>query len=105
MGSTKLLMQDSGTDTMSDTSKDIAVLLVRELEGFRREIESFPDDETVWQTVPGVTNAAGNLALHVAGNLQYYVGSVLGGSCEIARRSSGADQECGRTSLPRSTPR
>ena len=34
---------------MSDTSKDIAVLLVRELEGFRREIDSFPDDQTVWQ--------------------------------------------------------
>jgi DinB superfamily len=83
---------------MSDTSKDIAVLLVRELEGFRREIDSFPDDQTVWQTVPGVTNAAGNLALHVAGNLQYYVGGVLGGSGYVRNREA----EFGRRSGARS---
>src|SRR4029453_8859630 len=83
---------------MSDTSKDIAVLLVRELEGFRREIDGFPDDETVWQTVPGVTNAAGNLALHVAGNLQYYVGGVLGGSGYVRNREA----EFGRRSGARS---
>ena len=28
-----------------------------------------------WQTVPGVTNSAANLALHVAGNLQYFIGA------------------------------
>jgi hypothetical protein len=83
---------------MSDMTKDIAVLLVRELEGFRREIDSFPDDETVWRTVPGVTNAAGNLALHVAGNLQYYVGGVLGGSGYVRNR----EEEFGRRSGARS---
>jgi hypothetical protein len=82
---------------MNDT-KDLAVLLVRELEGFRREIESFPDDKTVWQSVPGVTNAAGNLALHVAGNLQYYVGGVLGGSGYVRNRAA----EFGRRSGTRS---
>jgi len=98
MGSTKLLLQNSRAETMSDTSKDIAVLLVRELEGFRREIESFPDDETVWRSVPGVTNAAGNLALHVAGNLQHYVGGVLGGSGYVRNREA----EFGRRSGARS---
>ena len=33
---------------------------------------------TLWQTMPGLTNTAGNLALHVAGNLQHYVGTELG---------------------------
>lgn len=55
-------------------------MLRRELETFRRELELFPDDETVWKTIPGVTNSAGNLALHVAGNLQHFVGAVLGGT-------------------------
>jgi hypothetical protein len=40
----------------------------------------------VWQTVPGVSNAAGNLALHLAGNLQHYVGAVLGASGYIRNR-------------------
>lgn len=59
---------------------DIAALLVRDLEGFQREISLFPDDGSVWRTLPGVTNSAGNLALHVAGNIQYFIGAVLGGS-------------------------
>jgi hypothetical protein len=28
--------------------------------------------------VPGIVNSAGNLALHVCGNLQYFVGALLG---------------------------
>src|SRR5678815_2545300 len=44
----------------------------------QREIELFPDDELLWKTPPGIANSAGNLALHVCGNLQYFVGAVLG---------------------------
>jgi len=79
---------------MSNLAQDITTLLVRELEGFKRELELFPDDETLWRTVPGVNNSAGNLAMHVAGGLQYLVGSVLGQTgyvrnreLEFARRS------------------
>jgi RimJ/RimL family protein N-acetyltransferase len=73
---------------------DMATLLVRELEGLRREIELFPDDASLWRTVPGITNSAGNLALHVAGNLQHYVGKVLGGTAYVRNR----DLEFGRGS-------
>ena len=69
-------------------------LLVRELEGLRREIALFPDDAGIWQTVPGVTNSAANLALHVAGNLQHFVGRVLGGTSYVRNR----ELEFGRAS-------
>jgi uncharacterized damage-inducible protein DinB len=58
---------------------DVRVMLVRELEGFQREVALFPDDEAIWTARPGVANAAGNLALHVAGNLQHFIGHRLGG--------------------------
>jgi uncharacterized damage-inducible protein DinB len=67
---------------------DIRRLLIRDLEGFQREIERFPDDETVWRTVPGIANAAGTLALHAAGNLQHFIGAVLGGSGYIRDRAA-----------------
>lgn len=57
---------------------DIRRMLLREIATFRREVELFPDDESLWKTAPGITNSAGNLALHIAGNLRHFVGAVLG---------------------------
>jgi membrane-associated phospholipid phosphatase/uncharacterized damage-inducible protein DinB len=73
-------------DTMTD---DVRRALVRELEGFAREIELFPDDASIWKTLPGVSNSAGNLALHVCGNLKHFVGAVLGRTGYVRAR----DQE------------
>ena len=48
---------------------DISRLLLRELSAFERELLLFPDDQTVWQTVPGVTNSAGSIhALNAMGS-------------------------------------
>jgi hypothetical protein len=66
--------------------QSMAALLQREVQAFEREIQLFPDDESVWKTMPGVPNSAGNLALHVAGNLQHFVGAVLGGSAYVRDR-------------------
>jgi len=76
---------------------DIALSFVRELDGFKRELALFPDDESVWTTLPGVTNSAGNLALHVAGNLQHFIGAVLGGTGYVRNR----ELEFGQRSGPR----
>jgi hypothetical protein len=72
-------------------------MLVRELEGFKRELALFPDDESVWSTSSGVANSAGNLALHVAGNLQHFIGTVLGGTGYVRNR----ELEFGQRSGPR----
>jgi hypothetical protein len=65
---------------------DVRRVLVRELEAFAREVELFPDDETLWKTMPGVANSAGNLALHACGNLEHFVGAVLGGTDYVRDR-------------------
>ena len=67
---------------------DVNRLLLRELETFRREVELFPDDASLWRTAPGVTNSAGNLALHIAGNLRHFVGAVLGGTGYVRNRDA-----------------
>lgn len=71
---------------MNNLATNVGTLLVRELHAFAREIELYPDDTTVWQKAPGITNSAGNLALHVAGNLQHFVGAVLGGTGYVRNR-------------------
>lgn len=60
--------------------------MVRELHAFIREVDAFPDDGTLWQLRPGVTNSAGNLAMHICGNLQDFVGRVLGGTGYVRNR-------------------
>lgn len=76
---------------------DIGRVLERDLVAFRREVGLFPDDATLWQVAPGVTNPAGTLALHVAGNLRHFVGAVLGGSGFVRDREA----EFGRRGLTR----
>ena len=70
-------------------------LLVQNLKAFTREVEAVPSDAALWAACPGVTNTVGNLALHVAGNLQFFVGGVLGGSGYVRDRDREFSQRSG----------
>ncbi len=59
--------------------QDLAALFRRDLQRLIQELEAFPGDAYLWQTVPGIKNAAGNLTLHLEGNLREYIGRELGG--------------------------
>ncbi len=58
----------------------VHAVLRRELAAVRRTIEAYPDDASLWAEREGLPNAGGTLVLHIAGNLQHYIGGVLGGS-------------------------
>ena len=57
---------------------ELSALFVRDLARLIQELQAFPDTDSVWKTAPGVTNAAGTLALHLEGNLREYIGRQLG---------------------------
>ena len=59
-------------------SAELAALFARDLARLIQELEAFPDTPSVWKTTPGVSNAAGTLALHLEGNLREYIGRQLG---------------------------
>jgi len=75
----------------------IATVMTRELKALRREVESYPSDAKLWESAPGITNPGGTLVLHLAGNIQYFVGGVLGGSGYKRFR----DAEFGSRDVPR----
>ena len=75
----------------------IATVMTRELRALRREVESYPSDADLWRIVPGIANPGGNLVMHLAGNLQYFVGNVLGKSGYVRNR----DAEFGDRDVPR----
>jgi hypothetical protein len=80
------------------TAAIASTVILRELRALRREIEAYPDDETPWRVPPGIANPGGTLALHCAGNLQHYVGAVLGGTGYVRDRPA----EFSRRDVPRS---
>lgn len=59
-------------------SAELAALYTRDLTRLVQELEAFPDTDTLWQTRAGITNSAGNLALHLEGNLREFIGRLLG---------------------------
>ena len=59
-------------------ASELAALYSRDLERLVQELRAFPDTASVWQTVPGVANAAGTLALHLEGGLRHFIGLRLG---------------------------
>ena len=60
----------------------------REIRSLRRELDAYPDDASVWATPAGVKNPAGTLFLHLAGNLQHFIGAKLGETGYIRDREA-----------------
>ena len=76
---------------------DLAAMLDRDLRALRRELEAYPDERQIWQPVPGLSNTAGTLALHLAGNLQHYIGARWAGTGYVRDRPA----EFARRDVPR----
>lgn len=75
-------------------------ILLRDLATLRREIEAYPHEADLWTCPAGVTNSAGTLALHLAGNLQHFVGAQLGGTGYVRDRDAEfADRNVPRAAL------
>lgn len=68
--------------------EDLCIFIGRELDSLIAEIGLYPDDVMLWNVLPGISNSAGTLTLHVCGNLKYYIGSVLGNTGFIRDRES-----------------
>ncbi|MEO7985786.1 MAG: DUF664 domain-containing protein [Gemmatimonadales bacterium] len=66
--------------------RHVAALLDRELRTLQREVESYPEDSQLWEAVPGMANTAGTLVLHLAGNVRFFIGAVLGGTGYVRHR-------------------
>ena len=59
---------------------DLVKLFDRDLEKLIAELELFESEAALWAGAAGVSNAAGNLALHIVGNLNHFIGVKLGGT-------------------------
>jgi hypothetical protein len=61
-------------------------LFDRDLQKLKTELELYKDEENMWLVKDGITNSAGNLCLHLIGNLNHFVGSTLGSTGYVRHR-------------------
>jgi hypothetical protein len=61
-------------------------LFERDINRLKKEIAAYPSQESLWITGRHISNSAGNLCLHLCGNLQHFVGAVLGNSSYVRQR-------------------
>lgn len=66
----------------------LRVMIMRELRALDRELAAYPDDDSIWLRAPGVLNSAGNLTLHIAGNLRHFYGHAMTGSSYVRDRAA-----------------
>lgn len=67
-------------------TENLATLFERDILKLKAEISLYTDEVLLWKTLPGTSNPGGNLCLHLLGNLQHYIGAVLGGSRYLRNR-------------------
>ena len=67
-------------------TESIKSLFTRDLNQLKKEIEAYQNEENIWKTDKNILNSAGNLALHLVGNINHFIGSVLGNSGYVRNR-------------------
>lgn len=76
---------------------ELSRLINRELGTLRDELLAYPDEAMIWARPVGTPNSAGNLTLHLCGNLRWYVGAQYGATGYIRDR----DKEFSDRGVPR----
>lgn len=54
------------------TTETLTQLFARDFETLESEIFEYSTEENLWIKEPGINNSAGNLGLHLAGNLAHF---------------------------------
>ncbi len=65
---------------------DISIFFERDLDQLISEINLFKKETDIWKTKEGITNSAGNLTLHLLGNLNHFIGKTLGNTGYVRNR-------------------
>jgi uncharacterized damage-inducible protein DinB len=73
-------------------------LFSRDLNKLRTEIELYQHEENIWKIDKEITNSAGNLCLHLIGNLNTFIGAQIGKTSYIRHR----ELEFSLKNIPRS---
>jgi|ERR1017187_81600 uncharacterized damage-inducible protein DinB len=78
------------------TQADFKDLYVRELDNLHKEI-SILDEGNLWKTAGEIKNSPGNLCLHLIGNINGFIGNIIGKTGYVRKR----DEEFSLKNVPK----
>lgn len=64
----------------------LKTLYKRDLNKLKAEIQAYKTEENIWKTANEIPNSAGNLCLHLMGNLNSFIGAEIGKTSYIRHR-------------------
>jgi uncharacterized damage-inducible protein DinB len=79
------------------TKETLSEIFERDLKKLSDEINLYSDESFLWKLKPGISNSAGNLCLHLIGNLNHFIGATLGNTGFVRER----DKEFSLKNIPR----
>jgi len=80
------------------STADISKLINRELASLSDELLAYPNEADMWKLPAGLPNSGGNIALHLIGNLRFFIGTQFGATGFVRER----DLEFSSKDVPRS---
>jgi len=79
------------------TTSDFIDLYGRELDNLHKEIAAYSDESKLWEISGEIKNPPGNLCLHLLGNVNHFIGAILGKNGYVRER----DKEFTLKGVPR----
>lgn len=64
----------------------LRTLFKRDLLKLKLELELYKNEENIWKVEKDIINPAGNLCLHLVGNLNAYIGATMGNTGYVRNR-------------------
>lgn len=69
-------------------AQTLTTLITRDLQKLKSELELYQNEANIWKAEKNISNTAGNLCLHLVGNLNAYIGAALGNTGYVRDRDA-----------------
>lgn len=61
-------------------------IFTRDLKRLQQEVAAYTNEQNLWLVDKGIANSGGNLCLHLLGNINTYIGAVIGNTGYVRNR-------------------
>ena len=68
--------------------QSLSQIFTRDLTKLKGELSAYTNEADLWKVTDGISNSAGNLTLHLLGNLNHFMGATLGNTGYVRNRDA-----------------